>query len=228
MMRALVTACLLPLFLLVSASAEDAAPTDLPLLFEDDFENGADRWEPTDANAWRVKETDRGKVYNQFQLSKYQPPHRSPHNISLVKDILVSDFVITVDVQSTNVKAGAHRDMDLFFNYQDNKHFYYVHMGARPDPHSSQIMIVNDAPRKMITKNESPGIPWTEGWHKVKIVRRVKDGTIKIYFDDMKKPKMVAEDKTFAWGQVGIGSFDDRGNWDNFKLYGRKVERPEQ
>lgn len=87
-------------------------------------------------------------------------------------------------------------------------------------------MIVNDAPRKMITKNESPGIPWTDGWHKVKVVRRVKDGTIEIYFDDMEKPKMVAEDKTFTWGQVGIGSFDDRGNWDNFKLYGRKAERP--
>lgn len=228
MMRALGPACLLPLFLLATVSAEDAAPTDLPLLFEDDFENGADRWEPTDPKAWQIKETNRGKVYNQFQLSKYEPPHRSPHNISLVKDILVGDFVITVDVQSTNANAGAHRDMDLFFNYQDSKHFYYVHMGARPDPHSSQIMIVDDAPRKMITKNESPGIPWTDGWHKVKIVRRVKDGTIEIYFDDMKKPKMVAEDKTFTWGRVGIGSFDDHGNWDNFKLYGVEAKRPDE
>jgi len=226
MMRALLT--ILVVAVLPLAVAAEAPPTDLPLVFEDDFEKGAGNWQPTDESAWQIKETDRGKVYNQFKRSKYQPPHRSPHNISLLKDVLVGDFVITVDVQSTNVNAGAHRDMDLFFNYQDPKHFYYVHMGARPDPHSSQIMIVNDAPRKMITENKSPGIPWTEGWHKVKIVRRVQDGTIEIYFDDMKKPKMVAKDKTFTWGQVGIGSFDDHGNWDNFKLYGVKVERPEQ
>ena len=49
------------------------------------------------------------------------------------------------------------------------------------------------------------------------------DGTIEIYFDDMKKPVMTASDKTFGAGRVGIGSFDDHGNWDDFKLHGVKA-----
>ena len=203
-----------------------AEPSGLPLVFEDDFEQGAARWQPTDPAAWRVVPTDRGKVYNQFKNSRYKPPYRSPYNISLVKDICVSDFVLTVKVQSTHRNAGAHRDMCLFFNYQDPAHFYYVHLGKRPDPHSSQIMIVNDAPRVMITRNQSPGIAWDDGWHDVKIVRCTADGTIEIYFDDMDNPVMVARDKTFTWGQVGLGSFDDNGNWDDFKLYGKRVARP--
>jgi hypothetical protein len=207
--------------LVVSSIA--AEKCDLPLVFADDFENGAKHWEPTDPDAWRIVETDRGKVYNQFKNSKYQPPHRSPYNVSLLKDIAVSDFVITVKVQSTNAGAGAHRDMCLFFNYQDPAHFYYVHLGKRPDPHSSQIMIVNDAPRVMITTNQSPGIPWDDDWHTVKIVRRVADGTIEIYFDDMQRPVMTATDKTFAYGRVGLGSFDDNGNWDDFQLHGKVV-----
>ena len=202
-----------------------AAADDLPLLYEDDFENGADNWEPTDAAAWKILETDRGKVYNQFKNSKYKPPHRSPYNISLLKDVVVGDFVLTVKVKSTNRNAGGHRDMCLFFNYQDPANFYYVHMGRNPDPHSSQIMIVDDAPRKMITKNKSPGVPWDDEWHDVKIVRRTADGAIEIYFDDMDKPMMIAEDKTFAWGRVGLGSFDDNGCWDDFKLRGVKVEK---
>jgi hypothetical protein len=201
-----------------------AEKCDLPLVFADDFESGAAHWEPTDPNAWRIADTDRGKVYNQFKNSKYKPPHRSPHNISLLKDIAVGDFVMTVKVQSTNPGAGAHQDMCLFFNYQDPAHFYYVHLGKRPDPHSSQIMIVNDAPRVMITKNQSPGIPWDDDWHTVKIVRRVAAGTIEIYFDDMKTPVMSAEDKTFAHGRVGLGSFDDNGNWDDFELRGKIVK----
>ena len=206
----------------VSVTADEPR---LPLVFEDDFEKGADRWQPTDPAAWKILQTDRGKVYNQFKKSDYEPPYRSPWNISLVEDVVVGDFVLTVKVQSTNHGAGNHQDMCLFFNYQDAAHFYYVHLGKRPDSHSSQIMIVNDAPRVMITKNESPGIPWDKKWHDVKIVRRTSDGTIEIYFDDLQKPVMRAVDKTFTWGQVGLGSFDDHGVWDDFKLRAAKVER---
>ena len=206
--------------LFAAASVVAAERSELPLVSEDDFEKGAENWQPTDAEAWRIAETDRGKVYNQFKNSDYKPPHRSPYNIALLKDVSVGDFVLTVKVQSTNGQAGNHQDMCLFFNYQDPAHFYYVHLGKRPDPHSSQIMIVNDAPRVMITKSKSPGIPWDDKWHDVKIVRRIADGAIEIYFDDMKKPVMTAIDKTFTWGQVGLGSFDDNGNWDDFKLHG--------
>jgi len=207
-----------------AAAAAEEAP--LPLVFQDDFEHGADRWQPTDAAAWRIVQTDRGKVYNQFQLSKYTPPFRSPYNISLIKGVLVGDFVLTAKVESTNRTAGAHRDMCLFFGYQDPAHFYYVHLGQIPDPNSSQVMIVNNAPRVMITKNKTPGIPWDDAWHTVKLVRRVKDGTIEVYFDDMTKPAMIASDTTFTWGQVGLGSFDDHGNWDDMELRGVKVEKP--
>ena len=47
---------------------------------------------------------------------------------------------------------------------------------------------------------------------------------IQIFFDDMKTPVMEATDKTFTWGRVGVGSFDDTGNWDDIVLRGKKVE----
>jgi hypothetical protein len=209
--------------LLAAAPLTAAEKSELPLVFTDDFEKGGENWQPTDAQAWRIAETGRGKVYNQFKNSDYTPPHRSPFNIALLKDVAVGDFVLTVKVQSTNGGAGNHQDMCLFFGCQDPAHFYYVHLGKRPDPNSSQIMIVNDAPRVMITKSKSPGIPWDEKWHDVKIVRRTADGTIEIYFDDMQKPVMTAVDKTFTSGQVGLGSFDDNGNWDDFTLHGVKA-----
>ncbi|HBO46453.1 MAG TPA: hypothetical protein DD670_21500 [Planctomycetaceae bacterium] len=206
---------------------DKADSTALPLLLSEDFEQGADRWKPTDANVWRIVKTDRGKLYEQWKKrSQYEPPHRSPYNISLLKNTLVGDFVLTARVKNTARKAGNHRDVCLFFNYQGPARFYYAHLGLRPDPNSSQIMIVNDAPRKMITKNKTPGIPWDDEWHEVKVVRRVDEGTIEIYFDDMKKPNMVAIDKTFTWGQIGIGSFDDTAQWDDIKLHGQRVEKP--
>jgi len=207
----------LGLTLLAVTSAVAAEKGKLPLLFKDGFEKGAGHWKPTDPKAWKVVETDRGKVYSQFQGSKYKPPHRSPLNISLLKDVSAGDFVLTVRAQSTCRDYG-HRDMCLFFGYQDPAHFYYVHLGKKADPHANQIFIVNKADRTMITKKKSPGTPWDDKWHRVKIVRRVTDGTIEVYFDNMKTPVLTAVDKTFGTGRIGLGSFDDMDNFDNVKL----------
>lgn len=193
---------------------------DLPLVFSEDFENGADRWELTDVKAWELHENGDGKAFGlNKRISDYQPKVRSPHNIALIKDVEVSDFVLTLQVKST-LDTGGHRDCCIFFNYQDATNFYYVHLGARPDPHSGQIMIVKDAPRLALTENKRP-TPWDDGWHTIKVVRNTADGTIEIYFDDMQKPHMKAVDKTFGKGRVGIGSFDDMDDFDNIKLYGK-------
>ena len=101
-----------------------------------------------------------------------------------------------------------------------------MHLGKTADPHANQIFIVNEAPRTKISLTTTKGTNWTDDWHQVKIVRSATYGTIEIYFDDMKKPVMTAKDKTFLWGQVGVGSFDDTGNWDDVKLHGVRVEKP--
>jgi len=198
-------------------------PGKLPLLYQDNFEKGADRWEPTDPKAWKVIAQGDNHVYSQFQQSKYKPPHRSPLNIALLKDVRVGDFVLEAKLQST-ARDYPHRDMCLFFGHQDPAHFYYVHLGQRTDDHANQIFLVNGADRTKISTKTTKGTPWDDKWHRVKIVRTVADGSIAVYFDDMKTPVMTATDKTFAWGRVGIGSFDDTGNWDDVRLYGRVVK----
>ncbi|HVC93216.1 MAG TPA: hypothetical protein VND64_05965 [Pirellulales bacterium] len=200
-------------------------PAELLLLFEDDFEKGSGRWQATDAKAWKVVESESKRVYSLFQQSKYEPPHRSPLNFSLVREVNVGDFALETRLRST-VKDYAHRDLCLIFGYQDPAHFYYVHLGKQTDDHANQVFIVNDAPRVKISTKTSAGTNWDDAWHEVKIVRRTAEGTIRVYFDDLETPVMTATDKTFTWGQVGVGSFDDTGDFDDVKLNGVQVERP--
>ena len=195
----------------------------LPLLYSEDFEQGAGRWQPTDATAWKVVEGRGGKVYSQHKRrSDYKPPHRSPLNISLLKDLNVADFILTAKVRSTIPDYG-HRDVCLFFGYQDAAHFYYVHLGKKADDHANQIFIVDGKPRAKISTKTTPGTNWDDEWHHARIVRDVKSGKIDVYFDNMKTPIMSAIDKKFTWGRVGVGSFDDTGNFDRVLIYGRKV-----
>lgn len=196
--------------------------TKLPLVFCDNFASGmATHWEPSDPAAWRVAKVGDKFVYEQFQASKVKTPVRSPFNRSMIKDIKVGSFVLDVKLQST-IKDYGHRDMCLFFGYQDPAHLYYVHLGKQADDHANQIFIVNDAPRTKISLTSTKGTPWTDGWHHARLVRDLDNGTIEVFFDDMTKPAMTAKDKTFGAGQVGVGSFDDTGRFEAVYLFGDK------
>lgn len=205
-------------------AAVTSAQDKLPIVFEENFEKGADRWEPLDKAQWEIKKTDRGQVFSQHKkASAYKPPHRSPTNVALLKDLVVGDMELTGKVKSTIADYG-HRDAVVFFGYQDPSHFYYVHLGKQTDDHANQIFIVNDAPRTKISLTTTPGTNWTDGWHNVKVIRKPSDGTIEIYFDDMTKPVMTAKDKTFGPGRIGIGTFDDTCEWDDIVIRGVKAE----
>ncbi len=202
-----------------------AAPQEPPELVVEDFEQGIGRWEFTDPAAWKEADGPRGKMLSQHKKSTYAPKVRSPFGIALLKDVWVGDFVLEARVQST-VKDYGHRDMCVFFGYQDPSHFYYSHLGKKTDDHANQIFIVNGEPRKKISTRTTEGTNWTDGWHAVKVVRKVSDGTIEVYWDDMTTPVQTAKDTTFAWGRIGVGTFDDTGNWDDIRLRGVKLDPP--
>ena len=199
--------------------------SSLPLVFEDSFETGSHRWETTHDDAWTLTdETTANGSTNHFfainrRVSDYRPPHRSPHNIALIRGVEVEDFELVFRVKNT-ADTGGHRDCCVFFCYQDPANFYYVHLGASPDPHSGQIMLVDDAPRRALTDNQRK-TGWDDEWHIVKLVRNSTTGKIAIYFDDMDQPHMEITDKTFGRGRIGLGSFDDLNQFDDVELRGK-------
>jgi hypothetical protein len=213
-------------FALVAGRITVAAdPAELPVVASDDFESGRIAgWVATDPQAWRVAADGDKHFLQQFAASQVQTQVRSPFNRALLSGVAVGNFQLDVDVQST-ARDYPHRDVCLFFGYQDPTHFYYVHLGQRADDHANQIFIVNEAPRVKISTKSTEGTPWNNDWHHVRIVRRVESGEISVYFDNMDEPVMTATDKSFTRGTVGVGTFDDTANFDNVVLRGTKVER---
>jgi hypothetical protein len=131
---------------------------------------------------------------------------------------------LTAKVRSTHPDYG-HRYAVIVFGYQDPAHFYYVHLGKQADDHANQIFIVNDAARTKISLTSTSGTNWDDEWHTVRVIRKTEEGIIEIYYDDMTKPVMTAKDKTFASGQIGVGTFDDTSDWDDIVVRGTKVEK---
>ena len=84
---------------------------------------------------------------------------------------------------------------------------------------------MKDAPRVAIANETTKGVVWGQNqWHKLRLVREGSTGKVEVYFDDLSKPVMRGEDKSFAKGFLGFGSFDDQGRVRNVKVYGRNAE----
>lgn len=203
-----------------SAEPPSAKKMGLPLVFNMYLsqKNPEKAFEFTDPKAWTIKKDKGHAVLALVADSKYKPKVRSPLNIAWVKDLEVGEFVMEVELRST-IKDYNHRDLCLFFGGVDPSHFYYVHLGKKPDPHAHNIFLVNDKPRVAIASKVDEGTPWDDQYHTARIVRKA-NGDIEVYFDD--KLTMKGNDKTFPTGRVGVGSFDDTGNFARITVWGKK------
>ena len=203
---------LLALLMVVTSYAAEI-PANYPLVYEQDFagDDGLDDFQFTDSNAWRRGANKAGDTFmEQFRASKYEYKVRSPYNIALLTKHRVKDFAIDLELQQTGQEYG-HRDMCVFFGFQDRSHFYYAHIATKTDDHAHNIFIVDDKPRAKISSKTTAGHTWTDQWHKVRLTRNSEDGMTKVFVDNLEEPIMLARDTTFDWGYVGIGTFDDTG-----------------
>jgi hypothetical protein len=146
---------------------------------------------------------------------------RRPMQFALLKGVKVGSFTLNVDLR----RAGG--SMIVVFNYVDTLHFYYVHLSENPGTQISVhngIFIVNGKPRYRIAGlKASPALPDKE-WHHVRIVRNVRTGSIQIFMDKEKQPRFSVIDHTFTCGRVGLGSFDETGDFSRFKLQSKDAE----
>ena len=223
------------LFIIILASittlgslAQPDLKTGYPLIYEQDFlsPDAIFDFVFSDPAPWFVTGGMGGGMALEYAgRGKYEPSVRSPLIIGLVDNLVLGDFVLEADVLQTGREYG-HRDMCFFFGFQDSTRFYYVHLASVADPVAHTVHIVNDSPRKSIVKERTDGIRWMENnWHHIRLERSIRDGEIRMYFDDMETPVMVANDKTFPAGYVGFGSFDDSGKIDNIRIWAKESRK---
>ena len=177
----------------------------------------AEAFQFSDPKAFRITDD---KELELFQASKYRAKVRSPHCIALIDGVEFGDFTLEAELQQRSTHSSKHRDLCLFFGVEDASNFYYVHMAIAADPHAHNVFRVDDKPRVAIATKTTKGVDWGRNQgHKIKLERRLADGSIRVYFDDMNTPIMEATDKAFGRGLVGFGSFDDVGRYRNIKIH---------
>lgn len=220
---------LLPISLRAADKPADTIPAKenegLPLAFHEDFkepEKAFARFEFLDPADWKMAKDGNQSVLSLAKKPSAKTEVRSPFGRAIIKDLYVGPFVMEVKLKST-VKDYNHRDMCLFFGENSISHLYYVHLGKKPDANCGNIYLVNAADRKNLLPPQEKGIDWTENYHVARLTRNA-GGDIEIFFDG--KSWLKVNDKTLPVGRVGVGSFDDTGDFSEITVWGQKLDKP--
>ena len=204
---------------------------DLPLLAGFDFEDGqAEGWLPNFPEHWRVAEIDGSMVYELVSPGR-QGEIRAPTAWSILPGYDVTSFEFEGRLKCKTDASNPHRDMCVFFHFQDPAHFCYVHFSASSDGFHNIIGLVNGADRVKINSEplgESVFRLVDRDWHRFKVSYDAETGDIKAFLDDMDRPILTAHDTTLTHGSVGVGSFDDTGYFDDITLKGTKNLTPDE
>jgi hypothetical protein len=186
-----------------------------PLFVQDDFKTGSlAAWEMPSPEDWETL-TEGSVPY--LHMKRFGEPGvpRRPLQFARLKGVKVGSF--TLDVRVRRLQGS----MIVVFNYVDTLHFYYAHLSKDPGTKiavHNGIFIVDGGDRRRIAGlDASPALP-DLSWHDVRIVRDVRSGSIQVFVDKETTPRFSVVDHTFTSGQVGIGSFDETGDFAHFRL----------
>lgn len=214
--NAFLTSCSLAVATLsILTAAIQGQPASREIDFRDNFTSGnLHTWQFPFPEDWIVKEE--GPLHFLHMLRDREPlVPRRPVQFARIKGINVGSFTLETRVR----REG--KSLLIAFNYVDDLHFYYTHLsvdaGAKVDVHNG-LFLVDGAPRRRIAGTEAaPALP-DRNWHKVRVERDVDSGSIKVFVDGQSQPRFSVVDKTFRCGQVGLGSFDETGDFTDVKL----------
>lgn len=208
---------------LFSASISALEKSDLELIFEDDFESGMDGWTFSDPDNWRVEaegDTD-NHVLSLFSGGGITRDFFAPRSVAMVDGLTAGSFIFEARLRHRGKEYG-HQDLCVVYNRVGDYQFYYTHLAPVADAGANTIFIVNDAERKSIAQERNDGIQWGDRWHDLRIVRDADTGRIEVFFEDMTRPIMVASDTTFGSGGIGLGSFNDIGDFDDIRIWAQR------
>jgi hypothetical protein len=189
--------------------------------FADNFENGQlDAWHLPSVDDWAILAED-GNHYLHMKRNREPLVPRRPMQFALIKGVKVGSFTFRARVRR---EGGS---MIVVFNYVDTLHFYYTHLSVDPgskQPVHNGIFLVNNAPRVRIAGIEAQSALPDKFWHQIRVSRDATSGRIDVWSDVSSQPLFTVADRTFECGQVGIGSFDETGDFEDIDLQSDDAE----
>ena len=151
-------------------------------------------------------------------------PIRRPAALAILQSEPLVRATVRVDMRSTAALEVKNRDLEIIFGYASPTRFYYVHLAGITDAVHNGIFLVDEKDRRRIDDGKAAPQLTDREWHQVRLERDGASGRIEVFVDRSEQPSLTATDTSIRAGRVGLGSFDDTGEFRKFEVTGTTVK----
>jgi hypothetical protein len=178
-------------------------------------------WTVPNSADWKIENgRDSSPVLRLLVGREPLPGPRRPYQFAVACTPAFEKVEVEADLQPTK------RSLMIVFAYHDPSHFDYAHLStdaAQKQPVHNGVFHVYGGERVRISRETGPAaFPAVDRWYRVKLNYDGKTGEINVTVDGHAVPALHAFDLSLGAGQVGIGSFDETGDFKNVKITGRE------
>ncbi len=173
-------------------------------------------WTVPNAADWKIEDGVLRLLVGREPL----PGPRRPYQFAIASTPAFEKVEVEADLRP------AKRSLMIVFAYHDPSHFDYVHLStdsAQKQPVHNGVFHVYGGERVRISRETGPAaFAAINRWYHVKLNYDGTTGEITVTVDGRAVPALHGFDLSLGAGQVGIGSFNETGDFKNVKITGRK------
>lgn len=186
------------------------------LLAADTLEIFGHTWDVPSKADWQITK-DAGKpLLHMLQPRGPLPGPRRPIQFALMQMPPAHQVKVEVDIRPLK------RSCIIVFAYQDPAHFDYVHLSTdtgEKQPVHNGIFHVYGGERVRISSPKGPAaFAAIDRWYHVVLNFSGETGEIDVTVDGQRVPALHAVDVSLPAGRIGLGSFDETGDFRNLKV----------
>jgi hypothetical protein len=169
-------------------------------------------WTVFDAKDWSVAQETGAPVLHLVTPRGPLPGPRRPVQFAIAQTQDFGNVTIEADVRPLQ------RSLILVFSYRDAAHFDYAHLsvdtGTKQPFHNGIFHVYGGERVRISSPDGPPAFPRSGQWYRVKLVHDAR-GAVNVTVDGRAIPALNAVDVSLPAGKVGLGSFDEIGDFKN-------------
>jgi len=173
-------------------------------------------WQVVNAADWRISEESGEQILSLITHRGPLPGPRRPIQFAIAETPVLRKAKVELDARPHG------RSLMIVFGYRDPAHFDYAHLSidtAAREPHHNGIFHVYGGERVRISAEDGPAaFPETNHWYHVMLEWNGSSGDVRVSVDGRDIPALHAVDLSLNSGRVGLGSFDETGDFRNVKI----------
>lgn len=179
------------------------------------------RWSVPAASDWKIEKQGAVPILSLVTPRDPLPGPRRPIEFALAETPEFRSVTVDLDARPLG------HSLIVVFAYRDAAHFNYAHLSTDPATKEhvhNGVFHVYGGPRVRISAEAGPAsFPATNRWYHVRLTHDGASGAVEVTVNGRTIPALHAIDLSLRSGRVGIGSFDETGDFKNVKIHGTAV-----